>query len=86
MAKERRFMLTTIDNPFDPFEDFAAWYIFDVSKGYNSCGLLAITAKTSKIYSEDENDSLIEAAMDEIVTKNPLRIYKKVEKEVDENE
>lgn len=86
MTKEKRFMLTTVDNPFDPFEDFAAWYIFDVSKGYNSCGLLAIVAKTSKIYSEDENNSLIEEAIDSIVAGNPLRIYKKIEKEIENDE
>ena len=86
MTKEKRFMLTTVDNPYDPFEDFTAWYIYDVSKGYNSCGLLAIVAKTSKIYSEDENNSIVEEAIDSIVKTNPLKIYKKIEKEVNDNE
>ena len=27
--------LTTIDNPFDPFERFSDWFLFDVGKGYN---------------------------------------------------
>lgn len=86
MTKEKRFMLTTVDNPFDPFEDFVAWFNYDVSKGYNTCGLLAIVAKTSKIYSEDENNSIIEEAIDSIVKQNPLKIYKKIEKEVNEDE
>ena len=27
-------MLTTIDNPFDPFEQFTSWMLFDKEKGY----------------------------------------------------
>lgn len=83
LAKETMSMLTTIDNPFDPFEDFANWFVYDSQKGYNSCGLLAITAGTSEVYSEDENFSLIEEAIDSIVETNPLKIYKKVTKEIE---
>ena len=83
MEKETRFMLTTFDNPFDPFEDFASWFVYDSQKGYNTCGLLAITAGISDVYSEDENNSLIEEAIDLIVETNPLKIYKKVTKEVE---
>ena len=34
-------MLTTIDNPFNPFEDFDSWFLYDIEKGYYSCSLLA---------------------------------------------
>ena len=27
--------LTTFDNPFDPFEQFNSWFMFDCEKGYN---------------------------------------------------
>ena len=36
MTKECR--LTTTDNPFDPFEQFTSWYLFDMEKGYDCCG------------------------------------------------
>lgn len=37
--------LTTFDNPFDPFERFSDWFLFDVGKGYNTCSYLARIAK-----------------------------------------
>ena len=27
---EMKTMLSTIDNPFNPFEDFSSWFLFDV--------------------------------------------------------
>ena len=49
--------LTTFDNPFDPFERFSDWFLFDVGKGYNTCSYLARIAKTSEQFSDEENSS-----------------------------
>ena len=74
-------MLTTFDNPFDPFEQFTSWFMFDVEKGYNTCSKLARIAKTSDRFSEKENSDEIEKAIDEIIKYDFLNIYKKVTKE-----
>lgn len=37
---QSRSMLTTFDNPYDPFEQFTSWFLFDVEKGYDSCAYL----------------------------------------------
>ena len=76
MSKE--VMLTTIDNPFDPFEQFTSWFMFDVEKGYNSCAYLGRIAKTSEQFSEEENKEEIEKAIDEIIKYDFMNIYKKV--------
>lgn len=60
-------MLTTIDNPFNPFTQFNEWYIFDTSSGYDSCGLLSRVAHTSPELTEDENNQLIAEAIAEIL-------------------
>lgn len=70
--------LTTFDNPFNPFEEFDAWFLYDVEKGYNSCAYLARIARISDQLSEEENDREIERAIDEIIKYDFMNIYKKV--------
>ena len=84
-------MLTTFDNPYDPFEDFTSWFMFDVEKGYNTCSYLARIAEITDEMSEKETDEEIERAIDDIIKYNPLNIYKTVktttkDQEIDEEE
>ncbi len=74
------YMITTFDNPFDPFEQFTQWFLFDVEKGYNTCSYLGRIARTSEQLSEEENDLEIERAIDEIIKYDFRNIYKKVKK------
>lgn len=71
-------MLTTVDNPYNPFTDFEKWYEFDESKGYHSCSYLARIIFTSEELSEKDQDLANEAAIDEICKINVLGIYRKV--------
>ena len=78
MSRECR--LTTFDNPYDPFTDFDNWFLYDVERGYNSCGLLARISKTSPELSDEENQEEIERAIDEIIVNDFSNVYKKVVK------
>ena len=73
-------MLTTFDNPFDPFEQFTDWFMFDVEKGYNTCSYLARIAKLTDDMSDQEISDEINRAIDEIIKYDFMNIYKKVEK------
>lgn len=76
--KTKECMLTTFDNPFDPFEQFDQWFMFDVEKGYYSCSKLARIAQLSDDMSSAEIDAETERAIDEIIKYDFMNIYKKV--------
>ena len=73
-------MLTTVDNPYDPIDDFMNWYMFDVEKGYNSCSYLARIAKSSEQFTDLENEEEIERAIDEIIKYDFMNMYVKVQR------
>ena len=75
-----KYMLTTVDNPYDPFDNFTEWYMYDVQKGYNSSSYLARIAKTSDEMTDFENEEEIERAIDEIIEHDFMNIYVKVKK------
>lgn len=84
--KLRKAMITTKDNPYDPFENFSQWFVYDVEKGYNTCAYLGRIVKTSDALSEQENDKIIEEAIDEIIKYDFLDIYVKKIREIEEKE
>ena len=73
-------MLTTFDNPFDPFEDFTSWFLYDVEKGYNTCSYIARILNEDDSATEKETKEEIERAIDEIIKYDFMNIYKKVTK------
>ena len=77
-------MLTTFDNPFDPFEQFDSWFLFDIEKGYNSCGRLARIAQTTDDMSPKEIDDETERAIDKIIEFDFTNTYVKAIKEFDD--
>ena len=86
MIDEKLCRLTTIDNPYDPFDEFDNWFLFDVEKGYNTCDYIARIAKTSDLFTDKENNDEIERAIDEIIKYDFRSIYKKVVRVVKHNE
>ena len=78
-------MLTTIDNPYNPFVDFNKWFLFDVQNGYNSSSYLARIARISDEMTEKENDEEIERAIDEIIDHDFMHIYVKIKNDQEIN-
>ena len=70
--------LTTFDNPFDPFEQFTSWLLFDNANNYYTLNRLDRVSHYTDDMSEKEIDEEHERAMDEIIDNDFLNIYKKV--------
>lgn len=75
--------ITTVDNPFDPFDDFEQWFLFDVTKGYNTCDYLGRVARTSDSLSDAENAEAVEKAIDDIIKYDVMNVYRKVKRTVE---
>ena len=77
-------MLSTIDNPFNPFEDYSSWLMFDKEKGYDSAERLMRIAKITDDMTQKEENEEIERAIDEIIKYDILNVYVKVSKTLNE--
>lgn len=72
-------MLTTFDNPHNPFTEFDKWWKFDCfDRGYKTNELLARVVATSDELSEADEDLANEQAIQDILEFDPLGIYVRV--------
>jgi hypothetical protein len=74
-------MLTTIDNPYDPFDHYDEWSAYDERMGYHTPSFLARVVITSDELSELDQNLAVEDAIDEIIKENVSGLYKKVTRE-----
>lgn len=68
-------MLSTTDNPFDPFTQWDEWFAYDVSHGHKTCEYLDRVCVTSDDLSAPIEQEDIHRAMKTIVDEDPLGIY-----------
>ena len=72
---KRQVSITTIDNPFDPLDDFTSWFMFDIEQGYYTCSKLARLTKTTESMTEKEEIEEIERAIDRLSGKVRKILY-----------
>ena len=82
----RQTTVTTIDNPFNPFDDFTSWFMFDCEKGHNTSSRLARIANLDSEMSQKEVDDEMDRAMDLIVKYDLEDKYIKVQEKQAVNE
>lgn len=76
-------MLTTVDNPYDPFSQFDEWLAYDHQKGYFTNEYLARVAYPIHSLGDIVYQESIEQAIDDILEHDYGNIYKRVSVEVD---
>lgn len=76
MTLANKCMLTTVDNPYNPFTRFDEWFQYDIVHSNRTCEMLASFAFTSTEFSDSDNEEELERAMNEIVALLP-ETYKK---------
>lgn len=63
-------MLSTSDNPYNPWLDYDNWYAWDEAHGYHTCSYLARMSNTLGDLSEDEADQVRDLAIESILNNN----------------
>ena len=76
----KQFMLTTRDNPYNPFVQFDEWFAFDTQMGYHTCSLLGRVVLSSDELSEADQEYNLEMALSRIVDMDPLDLYRKIDR------
>lgn len=72
------YMISTEDNPYNPFVNFDGWNDWDVRAGYHTTSYLARIIITSDELSEADQELAYHDAVDEIIKENILGIYMRV--------
>lgn len=80
MAQIIKSMLTTVDNPFNPFDNFDDWYMFDQDNHHFSCEKLAEIVGETDDCTELDEIRITESAIDYIVSNDLTEGYTKVQK------
>lgn len=58
-------MLTTVDNPYNPFVNYDEWFNWDFVAGYNTCSRLArVCASSFELSKVEQEEAFMEAALD----------------------
>jgi hypothetical protein len=74
-------MLSTVDNPYNPFTHWDEWWSYDTTHGHDTAGLLARIAINSDELSESDQELSNEYAIDEILREDPRGVFIRVSPE-----
>lgn len=74
----KSYLLTTVDNPYHPIDQYDDWRQFDMEHGYYTEQRLAKVAAISYSLTDLENQRNINAAVDDFIRLDELGLYKRI--------
>lgn len=80
MAIQQDYLITTVDNPYNPWTDWDLWYAYDENSGYHTCSYLARLMSVGEGLSDQEEDQEYNDAVDEIIRYDVTNKYAKIAK------
>lgn len=72
------YMLTTVDNPFNPHTQFSEWNAYDQQLGHHTTAFLARVLHDSDELSDAQRSHAYQLAVDEIARENVSGMHRKV--------
>lgn len=72
------YMVTTLDNPWNPFTQYHEWLSFDTSHGYNTDQWLHVLTKTSNNLMREERLEQIDAGVQRLLELDPFGLHVKL--------
>lgn len=71
-------LVTTYDNPWDPFEEWDQWFNWDLTHGHNTCGRVASLCILGDALGEEWEAWDLERAKNDLVALFGGGLYRKV--------
>ena len=68
-------MLTTVDNPYNPHDDYDKWMMWDQDHGYFTSEYLARLAQIDEEMDDESQEAVIKQAQKEIVEADASNTY-----------
>lgn len=75
---DNEYMLTTVDNPWNPFTDPDKWLQYDISHGYNTCNYLAKVVRVAEDWPEELVESEYNKGLRTILAEDPSHMYARI--------
>ena len=74
---DNEYLLTTTDNPYNPFEQFSLWNLFDKEKGHHTCDLIGRLSQLSDGMTQKEEEEEYDRVADFIIQHDMQDKYKR---------